>query len=304
MLPMLNALATTIEASGYAANGAPGFNWSSIEPSRQLEYHDCYQERQCARLVLPLDWLNDTNTETVTIAIIKKPAVVSEDDPSFGGTIFGQPGGPGLSGIDFSLLRGDMLQGLIDIPDKKHYEILSFDPRGTGNSEPRIECFPNLPGNIRQLETLVNGALDLSPASLSLAIAAAKADALQCEFEHGTFLSYVGTPNVARDMLAILDKVDELRRTTNAESKPDHNVKDGPDMLELRSVPMESKGTARLQYFGISYGTLLGNYFASMFPGRVGRMVLDSVVDADDYANEQVRSPSMNVLQSLIHTIG
>ena len=304
LLLILSAFTALIEASGNTVNGAADFNWNSIEPSRQLEYHDCYPGRQCARLILPLDWLNDTNTETVKIAIIKKPAVVNDDDPSFGGTIFGQPGGPGISGVDFSLLRGDMLQDLIDMPGKKHFEILSFDPRGTGNSEPRIECFPNLSGNIRHLEGLVNGALDLSPASLSFSIAAAKADALQCEAEHGKFLSYVGTPNVARDMLAILDKVDELRRETNAESKPEHSVNDGSDRLELRSVATESNGTARLQYFGMSYGTLLGNYFASMFPGRVGRMVLDSVVDADDYANEQVRSPFMNVLESFIHPIG
>ncbi|QPG95434.1 hypothetical protein C2857_000654 [Epichloe festucae Fl1] len=44
------------------------------------------------------------------------------------------------------------------------------------------------------------------------------------------------------------------------------------------------KTTPRLQYLGFSYGTLLGTTFMSMFPGRVGRMVLDGVVDADDYA--------------------
>lgn len=300
---MFSVTTAAFGAGGHTANGALDFNWDSIEPSRQLEYHDCYQGRHCARLTLPLDWLNDTNTETVTIAIVKKPAVVSEDEPSFGGTVFGQPGGPGISGIEFNLLRGDMLQNLIDIPDKKYYEILSFDPRGIGNSVPRIDCFPDLSGNIRQLETLVNGAADLSPASLSLGIAAAKADALQCEAQHGKFLSYVGTPNIARDMLAIVDKVDELRRKTDAESKLEHSVEEGPDRLELRSMTMESDGTARLQYLGISYGTLLGNYFASMFPGRVGRMVLDGVVDVDDYANEQVRITSMAVYESLIHLI-
>jgi pimeloyl-ACP methyl ester carboxylesterase len=39
----------------------------------------------------------------------------------------------------------------------------------------------------------------------------------------------------------------------------------------------------RLQYLGFSYGTALGNTFAFMFPGRVGRVVLDGVADAQDY---------------------
>ena len=294
-LSSLGALAAAIEVNADAVNGAQDFNWNSIEPSHQLEYHDCYYGRQCARLILPLDWLNDTNTDAVNIAIVKKPAVVNHNDSSFGGTILGQPGGPGLSGIDFNLLRGDMLQELIDIPEKKHYEILSFDPRGIANSEPRIDCFPGLPGNIRELETWVNGALDLSRASFSLGIAAAKADALQCEMTHGKFLSYVGTPNVARDMLAILDNIHDHRRETSAKYEPENNAEEGPGSLELRIMSTKSSRKAKLQYFGISYGTLLGNYFASMFPDRVGRMVLDGVVDADDYSSEQVRNDWMDV---------
>ena len=39
----------------------------------------------------------------------------------------------------------------------------------------------------------------------------------------------------------------------------------------------------RILYWGLSYGTILGNTFASMFPGRVGRMILDGVADANDY---------------------
>lgn len=40
-----------------------------------------------------------------------------------------------------------------------------------------------------------------------------------------------------------------------------------------------------LQYWGMSYGTLIGSTFAAMHPNRVGRIVLDGVVDpADHYA--------------------
>ncbi len=41
----------------------------------------------------------------------------------------------------------------------------------------------------------------------------------------------------------------------------------------------ELLGDARLNFLGYSYGTWLGTWYASLFPERVGRMVLDSNVD-------------------------
>jgi pimeloyl-ACP methyl ester carboxylesterase len=41
----------------------------------------------------------------------------------------------------------------------------------------------------------------------------------------------------------------------------------------------------KLVYWGFSYGTLLGATFASMFPDKVGRIVLDGVAHADHYVN-------------------
>jgi pimeloyl-ACP methyl ester carboxylesterase len=38
-------------------------------------------------------------------------------------------------------------------------------------------------------------------------------------------------------------------------------------------------GQERLHFYGASYGTLLGRFYAHLFPARTGRMVLDSVVD-------------------------
>lgn len=66
-----------------------------------------------------------------------------------------------------------------------------------------------------------------------------------CEEVSGDLLPYVGTENVAADL-------DVLRQVV---------------------------GDQKLNYLGVSYGTLLGQYYAEMFPGRVGRMALDSVMD-------------------------
>jgi hypothetical protein len=87
------------------------------------------------------------------------------------------------------------------------------------------------------------------------AIRASYADLCQESDEtNGEFMGYAGTASVARDMVAMVDKIDELQ--TNHSSKRGEKTQ--------QSVP-------RLQYIGFSYGTILGNYFASMFPGRVGK---------------------------------
>ena len=262
-------------ASRQPTKGATDFDWNTMIPSTELEYHDCYADFKCAKIVLPMDWLDDTNQDNVTIAITKRPAVVDDNDPSFGGTIFAQPGGPGASGTLYGLARSKQYQQYFDKPGKKHYEILSFDPRGIGQSTPKIDCFPGILSYLRGLEGLAAGSIDLCPESLAFSIAAAKADGSQCDKVHGKFLSYVGTPNVARDMVAILDKIEELRER-NA-NDPEEN------RLELRSD--DQKDLARLQYIGVSYGTTIGQFFASMFPGRVGRMILDGWTDVEDAAN-------------------
>lgn len=54
-----------------------------------------------------------------------------------------------------------------------------------------------------------------------------------------------------------------------------------------------------LNFYGVSYGTILGQTFASMFPERVGNMVLDAVVDPEDYVTSLTRK-SINHLDGVI----
>ncbi len=300
----LSAAFAAFLALAAASASEATFDWGSVTPTPDLHFHACYDNFQCARLTLPLDWLagengTDLDARTVAIAIIKLPAVVPQDDPSHAGTIFTQPGGPGGSGVAYLRGRHEALRGLVDIPGRKHYDLLAFDPRGVVNSTPHIECFTGLAAHMRAKEAQTGGPYDLSDASLAVKLAAAKADGEQCGRAHGDFLEFVGTANVARDMVAIVDELEELRaraRASEAQQQGDEADDEDDDeddkRLELRATAQkgskETRELPRLNYIGISYGTLLGNYFASMFPGRVGRMVLDGVCDADEYAHEQV----------------
>jgi len=66
---------------------------AQILPSKTLVYHPCYNGLRCARLELPLDWQNTTESaQTVAIALLKIPARVPVTDARYGGSIFINPG--------------------------------------------------------------------------------------------------------------------------------------------------------------------------------------------------------------------
>ncbi|KAI1881700.1 hypothetical protein JX265_000526 [Neoarthrinium moseri] len=266
--------------SGFAAAaaGINDFDWDSITPSRKLEYHPCYEELQCARLVVPLDWLDDTNPHTVAVAIAKLPAKVPDDDPAFGGTIFTNPGGPGGSGIGFLLREGHILQDVAD--GNRSYEILSWDPRGVGFTSPKADCYGDIATrDVAELQEKAIGPLDASEDALKRHWARTQAYGKLCADSavNGSILPFLTTPSVVRDMVAILDEIHELRDTESRSAEATDGG-DGQKRLELRKADVP-----RIQYWGFSYGSILGNTFASMEPGRVGRLIIDGISNANDY---------------------
>lgn len=270
------ALATV--ASVVSATGAVDkFDWDAITPAQDLEYHDCYDQFKCARLLVPLDWQDEKSGQTIALAIIKQDSVVDIDDPTYGGPVISNPGGPGGSGTA-SLVRSAALQrNFLDTPGKKHFELVSFDPRGVGRTTPQVNCYPTsrLERTAAALETRGNHGLNGGPVALAYGLGLAEIEGGRCADANGDLLMHVGTASVARDMLAIVDKIDEYNKKN---SKRGAGAKMGAATKDL----------PRLQYLGVSYGTVLGNYFASMFPERIGRLVLDGVFDIDDYNSGDV----------------
>ncbi|TDZ40688.1 Tripeptidyl aminopeptidase [Colletotrichum trifolii] len=257
------------------------FDWTTITPSRKLEYHPCYTEFQCARLVVPLDWLNESNPHTVALAITKLPAVIPETDPAFGGAVFANPGGPGGSGVGLMLAEGHVIQGTVDSETRK-YEVVSWDPRAVQFTTPRADCYEDLfargvDANLRQ----AIGPPDRSLDALRRQWARFRGYGKLCTQNVGeaSIIPYATTASTVRDMVEMLDRVQELRDEESAARVG------GGDKSQKPMRRRDGGDVPRLQYWGFSYGSFLGNTFASMYPGRVGRVMLDGVVDAGDYVN-------------------
>lgn len=89
-------------------------------------------------------------------------------------------------------------------------------------------------------------------------------------------------------MTTALTATDMLAIHTLEQSSQD--IKTTWDMLhnpvDLQTTLSSKSTVARLNYLGSSYGTFLGNTFASLYPQYVGRMVLDGNIDADNWVSK------------------
>ncbi|KAL9618302.1 MAG: hypothetical protein Q9160_006952 [Pyrenula sp. 1 TL-2023] len=309
--PPLAPLTSSSSSSSY-----PEFNWTSLLPSRSLTYTPCYTtvgSFECARLLLPLDYLNTTPTtslKTIALAIIRLPIPPSSPNPSpippptDGGTILFNPGGPGGSGIDFLLKNAQRLRRILDSPSKR-FELLSFDPRGMHRSTPTLSCFATaFEREVWSLKDAASGGFEEGgmPAlktywaeTEGLGRLCAERKRVWGE-EHGgeggeEGEGYIGefmsTPSVATDMLGIVDAVDEHRQKYSL-AENHHHQQQGPEQKPLHNPqPSEKKSSSPplLQYWGLSYGTILGQYFATLYPSRISHMLLDGVASASDFAS-------------------
>ncbi|HLI02014.1 MAG TPA: alpha/beta hydrolase [Acidimicrobiales bacterium] len=140
---------------------------------------------QCATLLVPLDYA-DPGKGTIGIALDRRVASGSAI-----GSLLINPGGPGVSGVDFlPQLASEMPADVLD-----HFNVVGFDPRGVDRSDP-VTC-----GDGPQLDA----ELDVNPAPTTGAgwtalIHADRAFVAGCEARSRAVLPYVGTRNAARDM--------------------------------------------------------------------------------------------------------
>lgn len=165
------------------------------------------------------------------------------------------PGGPGGSGVD-SVLHGsaELLNTL-----GTSYNLIGFDPRGVNNSGPSLSCFPDDPASEKLFASQFKRPIDSkSPESIAREFEIVGAWGDWCSNVHrNDSAKYANTVATARDMLNYAEK-----KAVAEGKKPEE---------------------AKLWYWGVSYGTVLGSTYAALFPNRVGRLILDGVVDVDTY---------------------
>jgi pimeloyl-ACP methyl ester carboxylesterase len=273
------------------------FDWDTAETKTHLHYTPCYEYLQCARLELPMDWFNRTTNATISLAVIRQPALVPVTHPQYGGAILLNPGGPGGSGVGLLLRAGQHARSIVDTntTDGKYFDIVSFDPRGVGLSKPRVDCLhdPDFYASWQQ-RVQEEGWFESSDAALGRLWSMSTAKGHICSnaksaFDGDDIKKYVSTASAARDMLELVEKHGEWRELearslqSGSSSLWTRLMSKCVEQPELPASLRYSPGTEMIQYYGFSYGSYLGGTFAAMFPDRVGRLIVDGVVEYSNY---------------------
>ncbi|KAM4065774.1 alpha/beta hydrolase fold domain-containing protein [Hirsutella rhossiliensis] len=130
------------------------------------------------------------------------------------------------------------------------FHLLSFDPRGVNRSRPAARCYPNK--ETRKSKFRIN---DPDAFTQSKERYAWTHNYVQgCVDNMGEHGKYINTPQTAADMNSILNAV----------------------------------GQQRMVFWGFSYGTLLGQTYAALFPERVSRVIIDGVTDYFDWYESRI----------------
>ncbi|EXG79146.1 alpha/beta hydrolase [Cryptosporangium arvum] len=191
---------------------------------------ETYPTLQCGKVSVPLDYDNPSGRK-ITLAVSRIPHTAAKSQ----GALLVNPGGPGGSGLS---LAGFVAKNLPkDVAAQ--YDVIGFDPRGVGKSEPALNCAEGFFKPVRP------DSVPKTKADMEANLKRVKSLAAKCGAKYGSLLKYIDTLSAVKDM-------DQIR-------------------LGL--------GAKTINYFGYSYGTYLGAVYAKLFPKNVRRMVLDSVVD-------------------------
>jgi pimeloyl-ACP methyl ester carboxylesterase len=123
------------------------------------------------------------------------------------------------------------------------YDWIGFDPRGVGASKPAISCDPNY-----------------------------------FDYNRPSYVPF--TPQLEQAWLKrSKDYADACRRKNDPDLLA--NMKTTDTVADMESI-RTALGADKMNFYGYSYGTYLGQVYATQHPDRVRRMVLDSNVDWRD----------------------
>ena len=218
------------------AKAEPALKWKKCQGGH-------LERAECAFLTVPRDWAR-SDSGTYRIAVARVRAGVA---PTRGVLIF-NPGGPGAAGLDYL----DFVQRRLPKAVRDSFDIVAFDPRGIGASQPKLTncrtAEPKLPatGPV-DWQAVTSAYVDVMSAALQECLAVNEAD-----------VQFVGSWQVIRD-------IDALRRAL---------------------------GEEKISFWGLSYGTTLGRAYAQQFPQRLRALILDGTItptpSIGDYTREHI----------------
>lgn len=196
---------------------------------QQIGWTTC-DSLECAWLQVPVDHANPDG-KRINLALVKRPASAKKK-----GNLVVNPGGPGAPGTGMAV----QAQYVFDSSVTDAYDVIGFDPRGTGRSRP-VDCLSD-----DELDAYIaSDPTPDTPAEVAASERTTAGFAEGCRALTGELLERVSTVDAARDM----------------------------DILR------SALGDEQLNFHGASYGTALGATYADLFPQQVGRFVLDAGMD-------------------------
>ena len=99
--------------------------------AQELSWEECRDGFECARLSVPVDYA-DPGGASIELEVLRDSA----DEPSERvGSLVVNPGGPGAPGTSYAEQAGQVFRS----PLTDHFDVVGFDPRGTGESAP-VDC--------------------------------------------------------------------------------------------------------------------------------------------------------------------
>ncbi len=232
------ALAGAIAAPLLAVPVLAGTATSPALAADPLQWHRCtsgslrFGGIECATVRAPMDPA-DPDGPTVRLAVSRIQHTSSAEH--YRGVILLNPGGPGGEGLSEPFLSQSLPAKV-----RNRYDWIGFDPRGVGESRPRLTCDRYFFGFDRP---------DYVPrprSDLDDWLRRSRRYARDCR-QNGAILRHMRTTDSVADMEAI----------------------------------RVALGAERINYLGFSYGTYLGQVYATLHPDRVDRMILDSNVDPE-----------------------
>ncbi|MDM7855282.1 alpha/beta hydrolase [Cellulomonas alba] len=150
-----------------------------------ISWKKCAQG-SCGTVEVPLDYANPTG-DTINLAVAREASTGKHPV----GSLLMNPGGPGVSGVDF--LKDVTPQIPKEI--RAAYDLVSFDPRGVQRSAP-VHCVDD-----KELDHLIEDDVDKStPAGLQAFEASWQSFSDGCRANMGAELAHIDTVSAARDL--------------------------------------------------------------------------------------------------------